>query len=76
MLKEFGHEIWTADGPDVALVGFRSPTSCRLGLVGDFNAQHHRAFAIARDPSLSPLQPEDRCEVRLDGDACNGKHRT
>ena len=36
MLKEFGHEILTADGPDVALVGFRSPTSCRLGLVGDF----------------------------------------
>jgi Domain of unknown function (DUF4336) len=26
MLKEFGQEIWTADGPDVAVVGFRYPT--------------------------------------------------
>jgi Domain of unknown function (DUF4336) len=26
MLKQFGHEIWTADGPDVVVVGFRYPT--------------------------------------------------
>jgi len=26
MLKEFGRDIWTADGPDVAVVGFHYPT--------------------------------------------------
>jgi hypothetical protein len=26
MLKEFGHEIWIGDGPDVAVVGFHYPT--------------------------------------------------
>jgi hypothetical protein len=26
MLKEFGREIWIADGPDVAVVGFHYPT--------------------------------------------------
>jgi hypothetical protein len=26
MLKEFGHEIWTADGPHVSVIGFHYPT--------------------------------------------------
>jgi hypothetical protein len=26
MLEEFGHEIWTADGPNVAVAGFHYPT--------------------------------------------------
>jgi Domain of unknown function (DUF4336) len=26
MLKPFGHEVWTADGPDVVIVGFHYPT--------------------------------------------------
>ena len=26
MLKEFGHEIWIADGREVAVAGFRYPT--------------------------------------------------
>jgi Domain of unknown function (DUF4336) len=26
MLKSFGHEIWTADGPDAVMVGFHYPT--------------------------------------------------
>ena len=26
MLKQFGHEIWTSDGPDVAVAGFHYPT--------------------------------------------------
>jgi hypothetical protein len=26
MLKEFGHEIWTAEGSDVAVIGFHYPT--------------------------------------------------
>ena len=26
MLKPFGREVWTADGPDVVIVGFHYPT--------------------------------------------------
>jgi hypothetical protein len=26
MLKQFGHEVWIADGPDVVIVGFHYPT--------------------------------------------------
>ena len=26
MLKPFGHEIWTADGPQIAIAGFHYPT--------------------------------------------------
>jgi hypothetical protein len=26
MLKQFGHEVWTSDGPDVVIVGFHYPT--------------------------------------------------
>ena len=26
MLKQFGHEIWTADGPEVVVIGFHYPT--------------------------------------------------
>ncbi len=26
MLKPFGHEVWTSDGPDVVIVGFHYPT--------------------------------------------------
>ena len=26
MLKQFGHEIWTSDGPDIVIVGFHYPT--------------------------------------------------
>ena len=32
MLKQFGHEVWTADGPDVVIVGFRYPT--RMAVIG------------------------------------------
>jgi hypothetical protein len=35
MLKEFGHEIWTADGPDVAVVGFHYPTRMAIIRLSD-----------------------------------------
>jgi Domain of unknown function (DUF4336) len=35
MLKEFGHEIWTADGPDVAVVGFHYPTRMAVMRLSD-----------------------------------------
>ena len=35
MLKEFGHEIWTADGPDVAVIGFHYPTRMAVVRLSD-----------------------------------------
>jgi len=35
MLKKFGHEIWTADGPDVAVVGFHYPTRMAVMRLSD-----------------------------------------
>jgi hypothetical protein len=35
MLKEFGHEIWTADGPDVAVLGFHYPTRMAIIRLSD-----------------------------------------
>jgi hypothetical protein len=35
MLKEFGHEIWTADGPDVTVVGFHYPTRMAIIRLSD-----------------------------------------
>jgi len=35
MLKEFGHEIWTADGPDVAVIGFHYPTRMAIMRLSD-----------------------------------------
>jgi hypothetical protein len=55
MLKEFGHAIWTADGPDVAVVGFRYPT--RMAAIG------------LSDESLfiwSPIQLTDRLRAEVD----------
>ena len=55
MLKEFGREIWTADGSDVAVVGFRYPT--RMAAIG------------LSDGSLfiwSPIQLTDRLRAEVD----------
>ena len=35
MLKEFGHEIWTADGPNVAVIGFHYPTRMAVMRLSD-----------------------------------------
>jgi len=35
MLKEFDHDIWTADGPEVAVVGFRYPTRTAIIRLSD-----------------------------------------
>jgi Domain of unknown function (DUF4336) len=35
MLKQFGHEIWTADGPDVVIVGFHYPTRMAVMRLSD-----------------------------------------
>lgn len=35
MLKEFGPQIWTADGPDVAVVGFHYPTRMAIIRLSD-----------------------------------------
>ena len=35
MLKEFGHEIWTADGSDVTVVGFHYPTRMAVVRLSD-----------------------------------------
>ena len=35
MLKEFGHEIWTADGPAVAVIGFHYPTRMAVVRLSD-----------------------------------------
>jgi Domain of unknown function (DUF4336) len=35
MLKEFDHEIWIADGPDVAVVGFHYPTRMAIIRLSD-----------------------------------------
>jgi hypothetical protein len=37
MLKEFGREIWIADGPDVAVVGFHYPTRMAVVRLRDGN---------------------------------------
>ena len=55
MLKEFGHEIWTADGPTVAGVGFHYPT--------------RMAVMRLSDGSLfiwSPIQLADSLRVEVD----------
>jgi hypothetical protein len=33
MLKQFGHEVWISDGPDVIIVGFHYPTRMAAGRV-------------------------------------------
>jgi len=35
MLKKFDHEIWTADGPEVAVVGFQYPTRMAIIRLSD-----------------------------------------
>jgi hypothetical protein len=35
MLKEFGHDIWIADGPDVAVAGFHYPTRMAIIRLAD-----------------------------------------
>jgi Domain of unknown function (DUF4336) len=37
MLKEFGHEIWTAHGPEVSVLGFHYPTRMAVIRLSDGN---------------------------------------
>jgi hypothetical protein len=37
MLKEFGHETWTAHGPEVAVFGFHYPTRMAVIRLSDGN---------------------------------------
>lgn len=56
MLKQFGHEIWTADGPDVLVVGFHYPTRMAVIRLSD------RSLFI-----WSPIPLNDGLRTELDG---------
>jgi hypothetical protein len=55
MLKQFGHEIWTSDGPDVVIVGFHYPTRMAVIRLSD-----QRLFI------WSPIQLTDILRAEVD----------
>jgi hypothetical protein len=55
MLKQFGHEVWIADGPDIAIVGFHYPTRMAVIKLSD-----HSLFI------WSPIQLMDNLRTEVD----------
>ena len=56
MLKQFGHEIWTAEGPELVIVGFHYPTRMAVIRLSD------RSLFI-----WSPIELTDALRVAVDG---------
>lgn len=71
MLKEFGHEIWIADGPHVSVAGFRCPTRMAVIRLSDGGvfiwSTHGRPAGGIPDPKMARSRVPELC-LGLTGD--------